>query len=149
MTATTAPAVATAASRLDTIPKLLLQNAKQHASRPAFREKAFGIWQTWTWQQTKDEIQRAIPEMIRNLGEAGIHIKKLEVVLTNQQSYDNAKDQSFNASQNGNPSQQNQPESGQTSGGTNQNQWKTNIANSSKFDQQQGYHTDKSIDMLA
>jgi long-chain acyl-CoA synthetase len=57
VTATTAPAVATAVSALDTIPKLLLQNAKQHASRPAFREKAFGIWQTWTWQQTKEEIQ--------------------------------------------------------------------------------------------
>ncbi len=116
-----------------------------------FQENAEGITGTLhvNQAQTKDEIQRAIPEMIRNLGEAGIHIKKLEVVLTNQQSYDNAKDQSFNASQNGNPSQQNQPESGQTSGGTNQNQWKTNIANSSKFDQQQGYHTDKSIDMLA
>ena len=116
-----------------------------------FQENAEGITGTLhvNQAQTKDEIQRAIPEMIRNLGEAGIHIKKLEVVLTNQQSYDNAKDQSFNASQNGNPSQQNQPESGQTSGGTTQNQWKTNIANSSKFDQQQGYHTDKSIDMLA
>jgi flagellar hook-length control protein FliK len=116
-----------------------------------FQENAEGITGTLhvNQTQTKDEIQRAIPEMIRNLGEAGIHIKKLEVVLTNQQSYDNAKDQSFNASQNGNPSQQNQPESGQTSGGTNQNQWKTNIANSGKFDQQQGYHTDKSIDMLA
>jgi long-chain acyl-CoA synthetase len=57
VTATTAPAVVTAASALDTIPKLLLQNARQHASRPAFREKAFGIWQTWTWQQTKEEIQ--------------------------------------------------------------------------------------------
>jgi long-chain acyl-CoA synthetase len=42
---------------MDTIPKLLLHNAKRHASRPAFREKAFGIWQTWTWQQTKEEIQ--------------------------------------------------------------------------------------------
>jgi long-chain acyl-CoA synthetase len=57
VTATTAPAVANSASALDTIPKLLLRNAKQYASRPAFREKAFGIWQTWTWQQTKEEIQ--------------------------------------------------------------------------------------------
>jgi long-chain acyl-CoA synthetase len=57
VTATTAPAVANSATDLDTIPKLLLHNAKQHALRPAFREKAFGIWQTWTWQQTKEEIE--------------------------------------------------------------------------------------------
>jgi long-chain acyl-CoA synthetase len=45
------------ASALDTVPKLLLQNARQYGSRPAFREKAYGIWQTWTWAQTKDEIE--------------------------------------------------------------------------------------------
>ena len=57
VTGTIAPAEANRTSVLDTIPKLLLQNAKQYASRPAFREKAFGIWQTWTWQQTKEEIE--------------------------------------------------------------------------------------------
>lgn len=116
-----------------------------------FQENADGIAGTLQVNnpQTKDEIQRAIPEMIRNLSDAGIQIKKLEVVLTNQQSYNNAKDQSFNPGQDSNPSQQNSPESGQTNGGTNQNQWKTNITNSNKFDQQQGYHTDKSINMLA
>ncbi len=56
MNATTAPAD-TSASALDTVPKLLLHNARQYGSRPAFREKAFGIWQTWTWAQTRDEIE--------------------------------------------------------------------------------------------
>lgn len=42
---------------LDTVPKLLIRNASIHADRPAFREKAFGIWQTWTWAQTLDEIR--------------------------------------------------------------------------------------------
>jgi len=51
-----APADASA-SALDTVPKLLLHNARLYGSRPAFREKAFGIWQTWTWGQTKDEIE--------------------------------------------------------------------------------------------
>jgi len=54
--ATIAPADASA-SALDTVPKLLLHNAQRYGSRPAFREKAFGIWQTWTWAQTKDEIE--------------------------------------------------------------------------------------------
>ncbi len=56
MTASIALADASA-SALDTVPKLLLHNARQYGSRPAFREKAFGIWQTWTWAQTKDEIE--------------------------------------------------------------------------------------------
>lgn len=52
---------------LDTVPKLLLHNAKQYGSRPAFREKAFGIWQTWTWSQAKDEIE-AFAVGLRRLG---------------------------------------------------------------------------------
>ena len=40
----------------DTFPKLLLENAARLASRPAVREKAFGIWQVWNWRQMKDEI---------------------------------------------------------------------------------------------
>ena len=52
-----APANVMAESALDTVPKLLLHNAKRYGSRPAFREKAFGIWQTWTWSQTKEEVE--------------------------------------------------------------------------------------------
>jgi long-chain acyl-CoA synthetase len=54
--ATIAPADVSA-SALDTVPKLLLHNARRYGSRPAFREKAYGIWQTWSWSQTKDEIE--------------------------------------------------------------------------------------------
>jgi long-chain acyl-CoA synthetase len=42
---------------LDTIPKLLLRNATTHALRPAIRHKDFGIWQTWTWAQLRDEVR--------------------------------------------------------------------------------------------
>lgn len=42
---------------LETMPKLLLRNASRFASRPAYREKDLGIWQTWTWSQTRDEVR--------------------------------------------------------------------------------------------
>ena len=44
-------------SDLDTFPKLLARNATKFANAPAYREKEFGIWQSWTWAQTKDEIE--------------------------------------------------------------------------------------------
>jgi len=44
-------------SELDTFPKLLARNAVKFANVPAYREKEFGIWQSWTWSQTKDEIE--------------------------------------------------------------------------------------------
>ncbi len=45
-----------APSTADTFPKLLLENAKRIGERPASREKDFGIWQSWTWSEMKDEI---------------------------------------------------------------------------------------------
>jgi len=41
---------------LDTFPKLLARNAGAFAGRDAYREKEFGIWQSWTWAETKSEI---------------------------------------------------------------------------------------------
>lgn len=41
----------------DTIPKLLLRNAKRFADRPASRLKYLGIWQTHTWAQVRDEVR--------------------------------------------------------------------------------------------
>ena len=41
---------------LDTFPKLLIHNAERFANRPAVREKEFGIWQSWTWSEVKEEI---------------------------------------------------------------------------------------------
>ena len=41
----------------DTFPKLLLRNAERFGDRPAFRLKDYGIWQTWTWKQTADEVR--------------------------------------------------------------------------------------------
>ena len=39
------------------VPALLHRNAEQFANAPAYREKEFGIWQSWTWSQTRDEVE--------------------------------------------------------------------------------------------
>ena len=44
-------------ARVDTFPKLLVENARKWASRPAIREKNYGIWQTWTWAQVAGEVR--------------------------------------------------------------------------------------------
>jgi len=58
---------ARATPQLDTVPKLLLRNAAEHADRPAMRHKDLGIWQTWTWARLSDEV-RAFAVGLRKLG---------------------------------------------------------------------------------
>ncbi|RFU14433.1 long-chain fatty acid--CoA ligase [Rhodobacteraceae bacterium W635] len=41
----------------ESVPALLARNVAQFPSKPAYREKEFGIWQTWTWAETAEEIQ--------------------------------------------------------------------------------------------
>ena len=42
---------------LKSIPALLARNAAKLGGRPAYREKEFGIWQSWTWAQAAEEIR--------------------------------------------------------------------------------------------
>ena len=42
---------------LDTFPKLLARNARERPDRFALREKEFGIWQSWTWQDLEREVR--------------------------------------------------------------------------------------------
>ena len=42
---------------MESIPALLHRNATQFANAPAYREKEFGIWQSWTWAETQEEIE--------------------------------------------------------------------------------------------
>lgn len=59
---------ASASSRVeDTFPKILLRNAKVFGDRTAFREKDFGIWQSWTWTEVSEEI-RAFSIGLKSLG---------------------------------------------------------------------------------
>ena len=42
---------------LKSIPALLHRNATEFGDAPAYREKEFGIWQSWSWSETKEEIE--------------------------------------------------------------------------------------------
>ena len=49
----------------DSIPKLLARNATQIGSNAAYREKEFGIWQSWSWAETHEEITALAIGMMR------------------------------------------------------------------------------------
>ncbi len=51
----------------DTFPKILRGNAERLADAPAYREKEFGIWQTWTWTEVRDQV-RNLALGLRSLG---------------------------------------------------------------------------------
>lgn len=42
---------------LRSVPALFRRNAKNNPSAPAYREKEFGIWQTWTWSDAVAEAE--------------------------------------------------------------------------------------------
>lgn len=52
------------AEGLRSVPALLHRNATQFADAPAYREKEFGIWQSWTWLQALEEIEALALGMI-------------------------------------------------------------------------------------
>jgi long-chain acyl-CoA synthetase len=41
----------------DTFPKLLMENARRYGDKHAMREKEFGIWQSWTWNELADSVR--------------------------------------------------------------------------------------------
>lgn len=51
----------------DTFPKLLLRNAHQRPQASAFREKEYGIWQTYSWQDVLENV-KALALGLANLG---------------------------------------------------------------------------------
>jgi long-chain acyl-CoA synthetase len=62
------------ASGQDTIPQLLARNAVQYANAPAYREKEFGIWQSWSWAETSKEIHSLALGLLTLGVNAGDHI---------------------------------------------------------------------------
>ena len=42
---------------LHSMPALLARNVARFGAKPAYREKEFGIWQSWTWSETAEEIE--------------------------------------------------------------------------------------------
>jgi long-chain acyl-CoA synthetase len=57
----------TGAGEFVSIPALLDRNAAEFGTKAAYREKEFGIWQTWSWSETRDEIRNLALGLI-NLG---------------------------------------------------------------------------------
>jgi len=56
-----------APSALNSIPALLARNATEFSTSPAYREKEYGIWQSWTWAEAAEEIE-ALALGFLNLG---------------------------------------------------------------------------------
>lgn len=44
-------------ARGDTIPKLLLEHARNRPNKTAIREKDLGIWQSWSWREASDQVR--------------------------------------------------------------------------------------------
>lgn len=62
------------ASGLKSVPALLHRNAKEFGSAPAYREKEFGIWQSWTWSETLEEVEALALGLIDLGVQPGDHI---------------------------------------------------------------------------
>jgi long-chain acyl-CoA synthetase len=56
-----------AAEGLGSIPALLQRNADRFGGKPAYREKEYGIWQSWSWAETAIEVEALALGLI-NLG---------------------------------------------------------------------------------
>jgi len=59
---------------LTSLPRLLDRNATRFASRPAYREKELGIWQSWTWAETAEEVEALALGLLGIGVEAGDHV---------------------------------------------------------------------------
>lgn len=56
------------------IPHLLARNVAQHGSKAAYREKEFGIWQSWTWSEAAAEIDALALGLLEMGANVGDHI---------------------------------------------------------------------------
>ena len=58
----------------DTLPKLLIERARDDADRTAIREKGYGIWQSWTWR----EVAANVRDMALGLHDLGLRRDEIE-----------------------------------------------------------------------
>ena len=56
------------------VPALLKRNASQYGNKAAYREKEFGIWQSWTWAEAQVEIENLALGLINMGVNPGDHI---------------------------------------------------------------------------
>lgn len=64
----------TPASGADTFPRLLTQHATERAHATAIREKDLGIWQSWTWQQMRQEVVEIAAGLMQAGFKRGTHL---------------------------------------------------------------------------
>ena len=57
-----------------TLPALLERNSKLYGKKEAFREKQFGIWQTWSWTEVYEEVNKLSLGLISLGVKEGDHI---------------------------------------------------------------------------
>lgn len=57
----------TSVGGLQSLPALLDRNAREFGDAPAYREKEYGIWQSWTWAEAAEETEALALGLI-NLG---------------------------------------------------------------------------------
>ncbi len=97
---------------------------------------------------TRYEIQQSLPEIIQNLKDGGVDIKKIEVVLTNQQEQQNMKDNS-SAGQNNWSWQQNSSNQQANGGGNIYSQWGHKGTESySQYSEPAMHYSEDSVNML-
>jgi flagellar hook-length control protein FliK len=96
-------------------------------------------------QQTRIEIQQALPEIIRNLQEAGVNVKRLEVELADQQANQADRQALF---QDSSPDHHDFAEQ-QTQNSTSVRQWLTGRFSYQASPDARAYITDGSINVLA
>ncbi len=65
---------APSATAADTFPRLLAQHAQQRPNATAIREKDLGIWQSWTWQQMRQEVGEIAAGLIQAGFKRGDHL---------------------------------------------------------------------------
>ena len=56
------------------VPQLLARNVAQHGDKAAYREKEFGIWQSWTWAEAAREIDALALGFLTLGAESGDHV---------------------------------------------------------------------------
>ncbi len=58
----------------NSVPALLARNVAQHGNKAAYREKEFGIWQSWTWAEAAEEIDALAAGFLTLGANVGDHI---------------------------------------------------------------------------
>ena len=61
-------------NNLDTFPNILARNVSKFGNSPAYREKEYGIWQTWTWSEANNEIMGLAKGLIKLGVKEGDHV---------------------------------------------------------------------------